>query len=279
MISIITAIYNQLGMNMLYYESLLHATDGEFELIIVDNGSTDGSAEFFESLGKNVKVIRNGGNYSYPYCQNIGIKHAKGDVLAFLNNDILLSPHWDTRIKTILGKDGYEMLSLCSNNRMPDAKEAKAANRRWKRIKNPLIFLLGARKQSLKLMAKLYYGKNFDEWCEEHWARYGKALKPGFPACGSAVIMTRKGLQMIGGQWDPTQQNADYDLYLQTKQLHDKGEDIQPLSMVCGIYHHHFCRLTFNQKYPTYKDNDNLKSCEEKWGDELMKQTIEELKK
>ena len=139
MISIITAIYNQLGMNMLYYESLLHATDGEFELIIVDNGSTDGSAEFFESRGKNVKVIRNGGNYSYPYCQNIGIKHAKGDVLAFLNNDILLSPHWDTRIKTILGKDGYEMLSLCSNNRMPDAKEAKAANRRWKRIKNPEI--------------------------------------------------------------------------------------------------------------------------------------------
>ena len=91
MISVITAIYNQLPMNRIFLESLRNSTEGEWELIVIDNGSTDGSAEFFESAPGNIRVIRNNGNYSYPYCQNLGIKVAKGDVLAFLNNDILLS--------------------------------------------------------------------------------------------------------------------------------------------------------------------------------------------
>lgn len=279
MISIITAIYNQLSMNKLYYESLKHATDGEWELIIVDNGSTDGSAEWFEQCGGNVRVIRNGKNYSYPYCQNVGIKNAKGDVLAFLNNDILLSPHWDSRVMEVLGKEGYEILSLCSNMRMPEKKEAKRACRRWKWIKNPLLFVFDASEWSLRLMTRLYYGNDFDSYCEQHWLRYGKNIKPGFPASGSAVIMSRRGLKMIGGGWDPTQQNADYDLYLQTKQLHNSGANIQPLSMVCGIYHHHYSRLTFNQTYPPYADAANLKECEDKWGEEMMRQTIQELKR
>lgn len=112
MISIITAIFNQLDMNKLYYESLLATTDGDWELIIIDNGSTDGSVEYFESLGSRVKVIRNDGNYSYPYCQNIGIKAAVGEVLAFFNNDIILSPHWDSRMLRVLGKDGYQWFLL-----------------------------------------------------------------------------------------------------------------------------------------------------------------------
>lgn len=42
MLTIITAIYNQLDMNRLYYESIVETTDGDWELIVVDNGSTDG---------------------------------------------------------------------------------------------------------------------------------------------------------------------------------------------------------------------------------------------
>ena len=159
MISIITAIYNQLGMNRLYYETVKENTDSDWELIIIDNGSDDGSAEFFESLGdRRVRVVRNDGNYSYPYCQNVGIKEAKGDILAFLNNDILLSPHWDTRMLSILGKDGYEVLTLCSNDHMADRKEARHFNRRYKHRKYPLLSLFGARKGILRACAILTYG-------------------------------------------------------------------------------------------------------------------------
>lgn len=276
MISIITAIYNQLPMNKLYYESLQHATDGDYELIIVDNGSTDGSVEFFESLGDHVRVIRNDGNYSYPYCQNVGIRHAKGEVFAFFNNDILLSPHWDTRLMQILGHDGHEIMSLCSNQRMATQALTKQMEHRWKHIKNPILFLFGAGERSLRMMARLMYGASFDTWCDRLWEHYGTQTRIGF--AGSAVVMTKTGLDMIGGQWDPQQQGADYDLYLQTKRLQQEGHPIQTMCVVCGVYHHHFCRLTFHTKFPPYKDASNLSSCEEKWGEDVLKQAIKELR-
>jgi len=47
MISVITAIYNQRAVNELFWEHLQRYTKNSFELIIIDNGSTDGSADFF----------------------------------------------------------------------------------------------------------------------------------------------------------------------------------------------------------------------------------------
>src|SRR5580704_1210526 len=96
MISIITAIHNQLAMNKLFYAALKKYTRHKFELIIIDNHSTDGSAEFFDS--KRARIIHNDHNYSYPYCQNQGIDSAKYEYLAFLNNDIVVAPRWDQRL-------------------------------------------------------------------------------------------------------------------------------------------------------------------------------------
>ena len=71
MISIITSIHNQYAMNRLYFEYLEKYTVHPFELIIIDNASTDESPAFFRNKG--VKLITNDGNYSYPHCQNQGI--------------------------------------------------------------------------------------------------------------------------------------------------------------------------------------------------------------
>ena len=54
MISVITAIYNQRAVNELFWEHLQRATRNPFELIIIDNGSTDGSAELARSAGARV---------------------------------------------------------------------------------------------------------------------------------------------------------------------------------------------------------------------------------
>ena len=77
-LSIITAVHNQLPMNRIYVEELRRRTDLPYELIVVDNASTDGSREFFESQG--ATVIANPANYSYPRCQNQGLAVATGDV-------------------------------------------------------------------------------------------------------------------------------------------------------------------------------------------------------
>ncbi|MCR5497814.1 MAG: glycosyltransferase [Paludibacteraceae bacterium] len=268
MISIITAIFNQLPMNRMFYDSIVKNTDSEFELIIVDNGSTDGSIEFFKSLGNNVRVIENDGNYSYPYCQNEGIKVARGDVFAFLNNDILLSPHWDSRLLQILGKDGYHILSLASNDRMATKEETTKLSRHWKHVKYPLQFLLGQRSISLKLMTKLCYGRNWTKFCEDVWNRHGLNLRIGFS--GSAIIMDKQGLEIVGGEWDPRIYAADFDMFFQTMKLSKEGKDIKPLSIVGGIFHHHFRRLTFHEKFPPFKDNDTLININQKWPEEEL---------
>ena len=268
MISIITAIYNQLAMNRIYYDSIVKNTDSEFELIIIDNGSTDGSTEFFKSLGDNVHVIVNDGNYSYSYCQNVGIKAAKGDVYAFLNNDIVLSPHWDSRLMQVLGEDGYHILSLASNDRMATKEETKKLSRHWKHVKYPTKFIMGQGKLALKTMIKLCYGCNWEKFCEEVWNRHKLNLRIGFS--GSAVIMDKQGLEMVGGQWDPTVEAPDFDMYLQTMKLNKEGKDIKPLSIVGGIFHHHFRRLTFYTKFPPFKDKDNIVDLNKKWSQEEL---------
>jgi GT2 family glycosyltransferase len=96
MISIIIAIHNQLEMNEIFWGNLKKYTHYPFELIIIDNHSSDGSKEFF--IEKGATVIANQANYSYPYTQNQGIKIASNDILAFLNNDIIFSPNWDQKI-------------------------------------------------------------------------------------------------------------------------------------------------------------------------------------
>lgn len=266
MLSIITAIYNQLQMNQLYYDSIVKSTDGEWELIIIDNGSTDGSREFFENLSDSrVKVVRNDGNYSYPFCQNKGIENASGDVMAFLNNDILLSRHWNSRISQVLGKEGYEVLSVSSNDNMPTNQQTRHISRKFKRIKYPLLALFGSKRWVLKLIVRLTYG-NLDEFAEKMWEKYSTNLKKGFS--GSVVVMTRKAIEILNG-WDPTQQGADFDMALRTSKRWEEEGDIRPLSIIEGVMVHHFRRLTMREKFPPFKDASNLRSLEEKWGDRV----------
>jgi GT2 family glycosyltransferase len=60
-----------------------------YEIIVVDNGSTDNSVNFLKKF-KNIKVIRNETNIGYSKGKNIGIKKAKGEYILFLDNDILI---------------------------------------------------------------------------------------------------------------------------------------------------------------------------------------------
>lgn len=255
-------------MNRLYLESIRKSTCSDWELIIIDNGSTDGSVEFFENAGENVKVIRNNANYSYPHCQNQGLDVAKGDIFAFFNNDIMLSDNWDVKLMEILGKDGYEAVTLSSNDNMLNLKEAKNINRKFKWIKYPLMKLFKTKEWTLRMMLKLTYG-DFNKFCNKLWERDGIKTKIGF--AGSAVVMTQKGIDLLG-RWDKTQQGADFDLYMRSMRRFEEEGDVKPLSLVGGIYHHHFSRLTVKATYPEYADIDNLQRIEDKWGEDIVKQ-------
>jgi len=269
MISIITAIYNQLGMNKLFYEYLLKYTKYPFELIIVDNKSDDGSCEFFESVG--ARIIRNNANYSYPFCQNRGIEIAKYDYLVFLNNDVLVSKNWDERAIEIMTKHGLDIVSCSSPEKIESKEKTHSHFKKWKYIKNPIVFLFGNHSWVLKLTHWLMYG-NWEKWTEKRYEKFKDSLVLGI--AGNNVIMTRRGLEKIG-TWDERVQFADFDIFLKSRKRNIEIGDMKPVQVLPGVYVHHFNRLTFKKKFPPFVDSDNLITIEEKWGTDYANELLE----
>jgi GT2 family glycosyltransferase len=64
------------------------------EVIVVDNGSIDGSAEIIMNEFPGVILLRNRQNLGFCEANNIGIRHCTGDVVILLNNDAFVDPNW-----------------------------------------------------------------------------------------------------------------------------------------------------------------------------------------
>ena len=66
----------------------------DFEVIVVDNGSTDDSVAYLREHWPEVKVVELGENQGFPAAVNRGIAAGRGAYVALLNTDIELSPDW-----------------------------------------------------------------------------------------------------------------------------------------------------------------------------------------
>src|SRR5580765_6982272 len=65
-----------------------------FEIVIVDNGSTDGSAAFVRERWPAVRLVETGANLGFAEGNNRGAQAAVGEWLVFLNNDTAPDPAW-----------------------------------------------------------------------------------------------------------------------------------------------------------------------------------------
>ena len=66
----------------------------KLEIIVVDNGSTDNSLEMIRENYPHVKIIENSRNMGFAYANNQAAKVAKGEYVAFLNNDTRVDKNW-----------------------------------------------------------------------------------------------------------------------------------------------------------------------------------------
>lgn len=92
-LSVITINYNGMGFTLDCLRSLEKQSFKDFEVVVVDNGSSDGSAEAVERylrespLAGRAKFIPSGRNLGFAGGNNEGLRHASGECIVLLNND------------------------------------------------------------------------------------------------------------------------------------------------------------------------------------------------
>lgn len=89
LVSVVMLNYNGLKYLKETIPPILELDYPNYEFIIVDNGSTDGSIEFINEFEK-IRLIENGENLGYSNGKNIGVWEAKGEYILSLDNDILI---------------------------------------------------------------------------------------------------------------------------------------------------------------------------------------------
>ena len=91
-VSIIIVSYNHRDNLGSCLSSILEQCYRNYEVLVVDNGSHDGSADYVEGKFPGVQVIRCERNWGFGAANNLGASQASGDILVFLNPDTIVTP-------------------------------------------------------------------------------------------------------------------------------------------------------------------------------------------
>ena len=108
LLSIIVLNYNGRNLTENCIDSVLKSDYPRFEIIVVDNASTDNSLSIIEErFGQDprVFVIKNIHNLLYAAGNNVGIKQARGEYIVVLNNDTEVDKNWLKEIFTVMKDD------------------------------------------------------------------------------------------------------------------------------------------------------------------------------
>jgi len=102
LVSIIIVNWNSKNFLKTCLSSLYEQTYDNYEIIIVDNASTDNSLESITDDFPQVKIIRNEKNVGFAAGNNIGITHSTGDLIAMVNPDVIVQKEWLSKLVAVL---------------------------------------------------------------------------------------------------------------------------------------------------------------------------------
>lgn len=126
--SVVVVSFNTLAFTRLCVASILANTEyPNYELILVDNGSDDGSAEDLAQLAArypHLRLIRNPDNRGFGPANNQGLTIAQGEILVLLNSDTMVPPGWLSRLAHHLADPRLGLIGPATNRTCNEAQIA-----------------------------------------------------------------------------------------------------------------------------------------------------------
>jgi GT2 family glycosyltransferase len=131
--SVVVVTRDNIAFLRLGLESVLAGTDGPYELIVVDNGSSDGTPAYLERLAErnsNVRSIVNDSNLGFAAACNQGASEATGEILVLLNDDTAVGHRWLDRLVAHLDRAQVGMVGP-TTNRIGNEAQIDTDYRTW----------------------------------------------------------------------------------------------------------------------------------------------------
>lgn len=115
MISVVLPTYNRSSTILHSLNSVLSQTLTDFEVIVVDDASTDNSIEILKSISNpKIRCIRNETNRGAAYTRNVGVQNSSHELIAFLDSDDTWHPNYlETQLCRYQKAEGRIQAQIC----------------------------------------------------------------------------------------------------------------------------------------------------------------------
>ena len=109
-VTIVIPLFNQLSYTKSCLDSLRTTVDDTPEVLVIDNGSTDGTSAYLCQC-RGISVISNLTNLGCSGAWNQGVRAARTEWVVILNNDVILAPGWLEGLVGYAGDEGLDIVS------------------------------------------------------------------------------------------------------------------------------------------------------------------------
>jgi GT2 family glycosyltransferase len=241
-VTIIVVTHNNWKYTKLLLKSLRLYTFWPYKVIVFDNNSTDETREQIIKH-KRVKLIKNKSNTGYPKAVNKGLKKVDTEYFVLLNNDIVVSPDWLTRLLTIFKNNPqYWQLTTNSNGIIDKKDSIKHVN-----FDSWMVFNEKNKRIAPSTKVETYY-KNYKKFCQLIHDKYTNRVENiespfGFLG-GQALMMRADTVNKIEGHLYDERFEIGYyeDTDLSWRIALAGGK----IGIARGVFLHHFVNTTFD---------------------------------
>ena len=138
--SVIIPCWNQQEFTRKCIPALFRQTGPNWELIVINNGSTDGTGDYLAGVQDvspvPVTVIANATNRGFPAAINQGLQYARGEYLVLLNNDVVVTDGWLDQLValTLVDIDRADASRSIPKSKSEDRNYTVSRPKRWRGV-------------------------------------------------------------------------------------------------------------------------------------------------